>query len=142
MAGGNPLTRRTLCIGVGATVAMAGLGAAALCGQRAARATAGRTGRGEPGVPLRALLPLHRGSAPRRMIVAGLSWMRAMLNMRTPRMEFSDCYPGQLDDFRYCDFCAERNGGVPPLRGCVPFRGFAAAGRLRHPKPRSLAWRY
>lgn len=27
MAGGNPLTRRTLCIGVGATVAMAGLGA-------------------------------------------------------------------------------------------------------------------
>lgn len=27
MAGGNSLTRRTLCIGVGATVAMAGLGA-------------------------------------------------------------------------------------------------------------------
>ena len=36
-------------------------GGAALCGQGAARATAGRTGRGEPGVPLRALLPLHRG---------------------------------------------------------------------------------
>ena len=33
MAGGNSLTRRTLCIGVGATVAMAGAGRAALCGQ-------------------------------------------------------------------------------------------------------------
>lgn len=76
MAGGNPLTRRTLCIGVGATVAMAGLGAAALCGQRAARATAGRTGRGEPGVPLRALLPLHRG-VPREGDRGCLSWMRA-----------------------------------------------------------------
>lgn len=40
--------------------------------------------------------------------------------MRTPRMEFSDCYPGQLDDFRYCDFCAERNGGVPLCAAVCP----------------------
>lgn len=61
MAGGNPLTRRTLCIGVGATVAMAGLGALRYVGSEPLVRPPGRTGRGEPGVPLRALLPLHRG---------------------------------------------------------------------------------
>ena len=35
MAGGNPLSRRTLCIGVGATVAMAGLGSLRYVGSEA-----------------------------------------------------------------------------------------------------------
>ena len=118
MAGGNSLTRRTLCIGVGATVAMAGLGALRYGGQRAARAAAGRTGRGEPGVPLRTATAASR-RAPEKVIVAA-SLDAGVLNMRTPRMEFSDCYPGQLDDFRYCDFCAERNGGVPLCAAVCP----------------------
>ena len=56
MAGGNPLTRRTLCIGVGATVAMAGLGALRYVGSEPLVRPPG----GQPSVPLRALLPLHR----------------------------------------------------------------------------------
>ena len=43
MAGGNPLTRRTLCIGVGATVAMAGLGALRYVGSENATAMAQRS---------------------------------------------------------------------------------------------------
>ena len=58
-------------------------------------------------------------ACPEKVIVAA-SLDAGVLNMRTPRMEFSDCYPGQLDDFRYCDFCAERNGGVPLCAAVCP----------------------
>lgn len=107
----NAVTRRTLCIGVGATVALAGLGALRYVGSEALVRPPG--GQDEERLVSRCVHCYRCIEAcPERVIVAS-SIGSGVLNMRTPRMEFSDCPPGQLNAFRYCDFCAERNGGVP-----------------------------
>ena len=118
MAGGNPLTRRTLCIGVGATVAMAGLGALRYVGSEPLVRPPG--GQDEENLVSRCVHCYRCIEACPEKVIVAASLDAGVLNMRTPRMEFSDCYPGQLDDFRYCDFCAERNGGVPLCAAVCP----------------------
>ena len=75
-------------------------------------------------------LPLHRG-VPREGDRGCLSLDAGVLNMRTPRMEFSDCYPRSAGRFPLLRFLRRAtHGRRAPLRGCVaPSGGFAAAGR-------------
>lgn len=107
----NSLSRRTLCIGVGATVAMAGLGSLRYLGSEALVRPPG--GQDEENLVSKCVHCYRCIEACPEQVIVPASIGSGVLNMRTPRMEFSDCYPGQLDDFRYCDMCAERNGGVP-----------------------------
>ncbi len=115
MAGGNPLSRRTLCIGVGATVAMAGLGSLRYVGSEALVRPPG--GQDEENLVSKCVHCYRCIEACPEQVIVPASIGSGVLNMRTPRMEFSDCYPGQLDDFRYCDMCAERAIVVKPLEG-------------------------
>ena len=97
MAGGNPLTRRTLCSCVGATVARAGLGARRYVGSEPLVRPPG--GQDEENLVSRCVLCYRCIEACPEKVIVAASLDAGVLNMRTPRMEFSDCYPGQLDDF-------------------------------------------
>lgn len=111
MAKVDSLSRRTLCIGVGATVAMAGLGALRYVGSEALVRPPG--GQDEEHLVSKCVHCYRCIEACPEKVIVAAPLETGLLNMRTPRMEFSACPPGQLDAFRYCDFCAERNGGVP-----------------------------
>ena len=114
----NSMTRRTLCIGVGATAAMVGLGALRYAGSVPLVRPPG--GQDEENLVSRCVHCYRCIEACPEKVIVAAPLDAGLLNMRTPQMEFSDCYPGQLDDFRYCDFCAERNGGVPQCVAACP----------------------
>jgi ferredoxin-type protein NapG len=107
----SSISRRTLCIGIGSTVALAALGSVRFLGTQTLVRPPG--GQNETQL-LERCIHCYRciEVCPQQVIVAA-SLDTGLLNMRTPQMSFSDCYPGQLENFRYCDLCAEENGGVP-----------------------------
>lgn len=105
------LSRRTLCIGAGATLAMAGMGSLRYLGSEPLVRPPG--GQNEEALVSKCVHCYRCIEACPERVIRPASAETGLLNMRTPRMEFSNCYPGQLDDFRYCDACAQRNGGAP-----------------------------
>lgn len=84
MAGGNPLTRRTLCIGVGATVAMAGLGALRYVGSEPLVRPPG--GQDEENLVSRCVHCYRCIEACPEKVIVAASLDAGVLNMRTPRM--------------------------------------------------------
>lgn len=118
MAESNPITRRALCIGTGATVVMAGLGALRYAGSEPLVRPPG--GQDEENLVSKCLHCYRCIEACPEKVIVAASLETGLLNMRTPRMEFSECYPGQLEAFTYCDFCADRNGGVPLCVAACP----------------------
>lgn len=111
MAEKNPITRRALCIGAGATAVMAGLGALRFAGSEPLVRPPG--GQDEEALVAKCVHCYRCMEACPEQVIVAASINNGLLNARTPRLEFSDCYPGQLDAFNYCDMCADRNGGMP-----------------------------
>lgn len=105
------MSRRAFAIGLGSTVALLGLG-----GFRYAGTTpvVRPPGGGDDGALVSRCVHCYRcvEACPQRVIVPS-SVENGILGMRTPRLEFSNNSPGVLDSLRYCDFCAEANGGIP-----------------------------
>lgn len=111
MADRNPITRRTFCIGAGATAAMAALGGLRFIGNEPLVRPPG--GQDEQNLVSKCVHCYRCIEVCPEHVIVAASIENGFVNARTPMMDFSDCYPGQLDDFRYCDFCAAQNGGVP-----------------------------
>lgn len=110
-ASGNSITRRTLCIGVGSTVALLGLGALRYVGSTPLVRPPG--GQNENELVSKCV---HCDRCievcPHQLLVpAKIDF--GLFGMRTPYMRFSDNYPGVVDSLKYCDFCEKANNGVP-----------------------------
>lgn len=138
MAGGNPLTRRTLCIGVGATVAMAGLGALRYVGSEPLVRPPG--GQDEENLVSRCVHCYRCIEACPEKVIVAASLDAGVLNMRTPRMEFSDCYPVSWTISATVISAPSATEACPSARLCA-LPGLCSCRSITHPKPRSLAWR-
>ena len=102
MAGGNSLTRRTLCIGVGATVAMAGLGALRYVGSEPLVRPPG--GQDEARLVSACIRCEKCYEACPRGVIVPAHIEDGLLGMRSPALKF---------DADFCDYCADENGGEP-----------------------------
>ncbi len=108
---GLPFSRRAFTIGVGSTVALIGLGSLRYLGTTPLVRPPGGQDQDEL---ISKCVHCYRcvGSCPYELIrPATIEY--GLIGMRTPRMEFSDNYPGVVGSLKYCDFCARENGGVP-----------------------------
>ena len=96
------VSRRTLCIGVGGTAVLLGLGALRYVGHTPLNRPPG--GQDEAHL-VSACIRCERcyEVCPRKVIVPA-HIEDGLLGMRSPTLSF---------DYNYCDFCQEENGGVP-----------------------------
>lgn len=111
MSKNNPITRRALCIGVGATAVMAALGSLQYVGSQPLVRPPG--GQNEVNLTSKCIHCYRCIEVCPQHVVTAAPIDTGVLNMRTPRMEYSNCPPGQLDALRYCDSCVNTNNGVP-----------------------------
>ena len=112
------MTRRTFVIGAGSAVALFGLGSLRYVGSTPVVRPPG--GQDEDAL-IGACVHCYRcvEACPYKLIVPS-KIENGVFGMRTPRLEFSDNYPGQLDAMKFCDFCAQANGGVPLCAQACP----------------------
>ncbi len=104
------VSRRTLLIGAGSTVALLGLGALRYVGHNPICRPPG--GQDESHL-VSACIRCERcyEACPQKIIVPA-HIEDGLLGMRSPMLEFKSA--GQnLDNLHYCDFCAESNNGIP-----------------------------
>lgn len=110
--GGAPnVSRRTAAIGLGSTAALLVLGGLRYAGHNPVKRPPG--GQDEAAL-VSACIRCERCYAvcPHKVIIPA-HIEDGLLGMRSPELDFSSNSPGNVDNLRYCDFCAEANGGVP-----------------------------
>ncbi len=105
------VTRRSLVAGVGATAVLCGLGSFRWLGTESLVRPPG--GQDEEALAAKCV-HCNRCIAvcPDNLIVPSRI-ENGVMNMRTPHMDYSTGNPGEIDNLKYCDFCARANGGVP-----------------------------
>ena len=112
------LSRRTLLIGVGSTAALLGLGSMRYFGSTSLVRPPG--GQDEVSLVSKCVHCYRCVEACPSGVIVPARLDHGVFNMQTPRLEFSECTPGNLDIMRYCDFCVEGNGGVPRCAQVCP----------------------
>ncbi len=120
---GSSFSRRTFAIGAGSTAALFGLGSLRYLGTTPlVRPPGGQ----DQDALLSKCVHCYRcaGACPYELIRSS-KIEHGLLSMRTPRMEFSDNYPGVLEALRYCDFCLRENDGVPLCVEACPTQALA-----------------
>ena len=105
------VSRRALLIGVGSTAALLGLGSLRYFGSASLVRPPG--GQDEVSLVSKCVHCYRCVEACPSKVIVPARLEHGVFNMQTPRLEFSECTPGNLDVMRYCDLCAEGNGGVP-----------------------------
>ena len=112
------VSRRALLIGVGSTVALLGLGSMKYFGSASLVRPPG--GQDEASLVSKCVHCYRCVEACPSKVIVPARLEHGVFNMQTPRLEFSECTPGNLDIMRYCDFCVEDNGGVPRCAQVCP----------------------
>lgn len=108
---GTSFSRRTFAIGVGSTVVLLGLGSLRYVGSTPLVRPPG--GQDEDALISKCVHCYRCVEACPYDLIRPAKPECGIVGMHTPRMEFSDNYPGVLDAMKYCDFCARENGGIP-----------------------------
>ncbi|WP_350454423.1 4Fe-4S dicluster domain-containing protein [Slackia heliotrinireducens] len=109
--GSAGVDRRTLLIGAGSTAVLLGVGGLRYVGSVPQVRPPG--GQDEDHL-IAACIRCNRcvEACPMQVIVPSRIEY-GILGMRTPRLEFSENPPGDMDGIAFCDFCAEANDDVP-----------------------------
>ncbi len=103
------ITRRSLCLGVGGTAVLLGLGCLSLAPQRSLVRPPG--GQDEAALISSCVRCEKCVEVCPRNAISLAHIEDGILSMRTPQMDFYSSY---------CDFCAEDNGGVPLCTAACP----------------------
>ena len=110
---GRPvITRRALCVGLGGTAALVGLGAVRYAGSAPLVRPPG--GQDEDALVSACIRCEKCYEVCPRGVIAPAHLEDGLLNMRTPVMDFSA---------NWCDWCTEENGGEPALAGLTVAKG-------------------
>ena len=120
---GRPvITRRALCVGLGGTAALVGLGAVRYAGSAPLVRPPG--GQDEDALVSACIRCEKCYEVCPRGVIAPAHLEDGLLNMRTPVMDFSA---------NWCDWCTEENGGEPLCVASCPTEALKAG---KHPRDR------
>ena len=119
------VSRRALCIGVGSTVALLGLGALKLVPAEACVRPPG--GQDEAELLARCTHCNRCVGACPYGIIRPQQMDKGFLGFRLPYLDFSHNTPGVMEALQYCDYCARENGGVPRCVEVCPTEALSPA---------------